>query len=208
MNADLTFNSLNAINLYSARFISQTGSLGTDVLRSVYVVGSDFYYNNGSGQAVQITAGSALNASSVGGITGLSGTTAGVAFISSSTTFTFTKAPNTASIIAVGDVNIYDTSGGTNAISFKNPGSLGAGYSLILPATVPSNSSSIVISKTGQLSYQTVPPLSGVNVPITGTTSINLQAPTVYISGTDLSLTRNKLSITSKYNGNIIRNYS
>jgi hypothetical protein len=153
INADLTFASNAATNLKALKLNSQTGSFGTDFVRSIYAVGSDLYYNNSGGTPIQITAGSSLNASSIGGITGMSGTTAGVAFVSASNTFVFTRAPNTASAVAVGDVNIYDTAGGLHPITLKNPGSMGAAYTITYPSALPSVSGTLVLNPNGKLLF-------------------------------------------------------
>src|SRR5271166_5725321 len=47
---DLPFNSFNATNLRSTRFVNQTGVLvGADDLNCVYVDGGNLYFNNASG---------------------------------------------------------------------------------------------------------------------------------------------------------------
>ncbi len=177
----LSFGSNAATDVKALKLDSLTASLGTDQACAVTAVDGDLYWNNGSGTPVQITAGGAINASSIGGITGMSGTTAGVAFNSASSGFVFTKAPNTASLIAVGDVLIYDTVGGTNPITLKNPGGVGSGYSLTFPATLPTASASFLVAPSGQVVYTSL--LSASNVSLTGTTSINIMSPKILLSG-------------------------
>lgn len=80
INSNLTFQSNSATNLYSSQYISQATSLtGASNYRSVYTVinnstgGSDLWYTNGLGVAVQITNGSSIAAAggSIGGLPNL-----------------------------------------------------------------------------------------------------------------------------------------
>jgi hypothetical protein len=61
INDTLDFNSKDASNLRSARFIPQTIALATSVdKRCIYAVGGNLYWNNENGTAVQITSGTSV----------------------------------------------------------------------------------------------------------------------------------------------------
>jgi hypothetical protein len=72
INADLPFAGFNATALRSTRFNSQSATLATGSdLNCLYVVNGNLYYNNASGVAVQVTAGTGVSVSgaTVGGVT-------------------------------------------------------------------------------------------------------------------------------------------
>lgn len=71
INADLEFNSTNPFDVRALRFINNTGTL-TDSgdVNEPYVVNGDLWYNNATGQPVQITSGGGLNFSGTGGFGG------------------------------------------------------------------------------------------------------------------------------------------
>jgi len=61
ITADLEFNNNNATELYSSRYNQLAATLSGSVLNSIYSVGGNLYWNNGSGVAVQVTSGTAVN---------------------------------------------------------------------------------------------------------------------------------------------------
>lgn len=70
INSDLSFGSNDAYALRSVRFTPQASALvASDDLGCLYAVGTNLYYNNAAGAAVQITSGSGLNVSGAGAIT-------------------------------------------------------------------------------------------------------------------------------------------
>jgi len=61
LDADLSFGGNHAEQIKSSRFTAQGAALATaSDVNSVYCVGNDLYYNNGSGAAVQITSGTGV----------------------------------------------------------------------------------------------------------------------------------------------------
>src|SRR5271165_1148795 len=71
INADLPFGSNNATLLRSVRLIAQGSPLsGAQDLGCLYVAGVDLYYNDESGNQVQITSAGAVNATSSGIVSG------------------------------------------------------------------------------------------------------------------------------------------
>ncbi len=111
----------------------------------------------------------------------MSGSTAAVTYVSASNTFVFTTAPATASSVAVGDVLIYDTVGGTNPITLRNPGGIASPYTLTFPAAVPVASGSMIVDPSGRVTFSNI--LSASNVSLTGTTAVNVKTPNFNVDG-------------------------
>ena len=86
INADLEYNQNSATELKNVIFDSSVTAATTSY--SVYQASGNLYWRNGSGTAVQITTGSAVNAGA-GSISGMSGTDAGVSYADGSKTFNF-----------------------------------------------------------------------------------------------------------------------
>lgn len=62
ISSDLPFNSNNATNLRTARFVNQTSfSPTSNDLACIYVLNNEIYYRDGVGNVVQITSGGSLN---------------------------------------------------------------------------------------------------------------------------------------------------
>ena len=61
INADLSFNSNDAIDLRSILLNNNVSTLPSSDVRALYVSGGNLYYNNNSGTAIQLTTGSSLN---------------------------------------------------------------------------------------------------------------------------------------------------
>jgi len=85
INADLEFNEYSATELKNVIFSTATAAT---TAYSVYQASGNLYWRNGSGTAVQITTGSAVNAGS-GSISGMTSTDAGVTYADGSKTFNF-----------------------------------------------------------------------------------------------------------------------
>jgi hypothetical protein len=86
VNADLEFNQNSASELKNLIFDSSVTAATTSY--SLYQASGNLYWRNGSGTAVQVTLGSAVN-SGAGSISGMSGTDAGASYTDSSKTFNF-----------------------------------------------------------------------------------------------------------------------
>jgi len=153
IDADLPINSFNVTLIRSSRYTSNVSplSLPSDI-RSVYVVGGDLYYNNGIGQQIQITAGAALNATTVGGIGGDYATSsASVFYTSFSSTFTFWSAVNTPAIIDVGPITIREVALSPFGITLNSPSALSADYSLTLPNALPASTKIMTLDNAGNI---------------------------------------------------------
>jgi len=86
INADLEYNQNSATELKNVIFDSSVTAATTSY--SVYQASGNLYWRNGSGTAVQITTGSAVNAGA-GSISGMTSTDAGVTYADGSKTFNF-----------------------------------------------------------------------------------------------------------------------
>lgn len=156
INADLPFGGFNAITLRSSRFSNQGSPLsGVNDLDCLYSSGNNLYWNNGSGQQVQITAGAALNAASIGGIGGDYITSGASEFYTNSTkTFSFTQAANTSASLDAGSITIRENVASAKGITISSPTSLAANYSQTLPTANPASVTSLVaVSTAGVWSY-------------------------------------------------------
>ena len=85
INADLEFNEFQATELKGLVLSTSNASSNNS---AIYQSGGNLYWRNATGTAVQVTAGSVVNAGA-GAITGMSGTDAGVQFGGVSKTYSF-----------------------------------------------------------------------------------------------------------------------
>jgi hypothetical protein len=134
INADLAFQTYNAISLRSARFTPQSAplSLPTD-LDCLYVSGVDLYYNDGNGNQVKITSGGAVNATS----SGISSGTATASFVAG--VLVVDSAANTPANIQAGSVLIGNNVAASNFVTVSAPNSLASSYGITLPLLPASN---------------------------------------------------------------------
>lgn len=153
INADLPINGYNLNSLRSLRLAVQSATLTLPAdVSSLYVVGGNLYYNNSIGQAIQITAGAALNATSIGGIGGDYATsTASEFYTSAKQTFTFTQSTNVAANIDVGSVIIRPNTTSANGVTVSAPTGLAASYGLTLPTALPVSTKIATVDNTGQI---------------------------------------------------------
>jgi hypothetical protein len=151
INADLPFNEFNVTNLRTARMVNHGAALGTPSdLGCVYVAAGNLYYNNAAGQQIQLTAGGALNAASIGGIGGDYATSSASVFYTDATkTYTFWQAANTAGLIDCGAITIRDTGASANGVTLQAPSGLAASYALTFPAALPASTKIVTIDAAG-----------------------------------------------------------
>jgi hypothetical protein len=153
INQDLAFNNFNATLLRSTRFTDQVSPLAliTDV-GCLYIAGGNLYYNNQIGQQVQITAGAALNATSIGGIGGDYVTsTASVFYTSAVSTFYFWQAANTPAFLDIGPITIRNDTLNSFGISIAPPLTLSANMSLTLFGSLPASTKILTVDNVGQI---------------------------------------------------------
>jgi hypothetical protein len=91
INADLSFVSFNATELRSLRLKDHSTALTSSDTNCLSQVDGDFYFNNDSGTAIQITDGSTLNSAGIGSIVGDYGSGTESVYYTGSATKTPTK---------------------------------------------------------------------------------------------------------------------
>lgn len=154
INADLPMTtSGTAYNITGVRALrlsnlTTTPTAATDI-NELVDSGGNLYWMNSSGQAVQITSGATLSATSLGGISGLPSGTASASF--GSATFTWRSATNVAATMDCGPVLIRDTGASANGVTLTCPAGISA-YSLTLPTALPAAAGLLQISTSGVLS--------------------------------------------------------
>lgn len=167
IQSDLTLNDNDLTDVRSVRFTSGTAQLsGATDVGCGYEYGGDLYYNNAAGQAVQITAGSALAAAGTGSIQGMS-PPASVAYSTVAKTFTFLQSANTNAKLDAGTVTIRKETASADGVSIVSPVLTGS-YSLTLPAGLPNASKPLLLTSAGALTASDSLQLSG-SVSVTGT---------------------------------------
>ena len=143
INADLEFNQNSASELKNVIFDSSVTAASTNY--SLYQSSGNVYWRNGSGTAVQITDGSAVNTSG-GSISGMSAN-AQVLFSSNAYVFKFDSTLSDPGIAKLGCADItmykYDASGSAANVTLKF---LGAGTTGVL--TVPDETGTLLSTAT------------------------------------------------------------
>jgi hypothetical protein len=150
---DLPMNVNDLTEVRSVRFDNQPSALGaaTDI-GCIYSAGGNLYFNDVSGTQIQITAGGALNAASIGGIGGdYSTSSASVYYLSIDETFYFTSDTNTPATINGGSYIFREPVVSSNSITVKSPTSLAASYNVTWPTALPGSSKVVSITSAGAL---------------------------------------------------------
>jgi len=153
IDADLTMGNYNLTNVRATRMTNNGSALSLPAdLTCLYAAGGNLYYNNATGQQIQITAGGALNASSIGGIGGDYATsTASVFYTSATTLFTFNQDTNNRALMDQGATTIRAAGVSTNGVTIKAPAGLAASYEMTMPTAVPSATAAVTMSSSGAL---------------------------------------------------------
>ena len=200
INADLEFNGNAATELKRLTIDSSATGSGTNY--SVYQSGGNLFWYNGSGQAVQITDGSAVKTTG-GSISGMS-SDAAVQFSVNAYVFKWdtTTSPQSVAKISCSDISIYNFSNYNDLVTLKYTGS-GASSELTLPdetgtllSTATSFAGAINIDATGGSGSITLD--AATSVSIEADTTITLDAEG------DINLDSNSGVLTFKDNGTAI----
>jgi hypothetical protein len=204
IDADLSFASHSLTNVKSVVLLNQKVP-HVVVNRSLYAQAGDLWFDDGSGNSVQITSGGTVNVGGTGNIGGITGSAA-VNYLPGSSAFEFINAAGTAaSLNALGLNSSYLT---IDSVTLDTPVGVST-YTLNLPSAVPGNTSFVTCNTAGQLAYTsqthgvTRPMLAAVGEQIS---SYSYSGP-VTVSGNMLlpvTLTTTGrpvfVGITSKYN--------
>ncbi len=132
INTDLTFNQTNATNLRSVRFTPQGSplALASDI-GCLYEAGVDLYYNDGSGNQIQITSGGAL-AGTPGSISGLVAP-ASASYVTLSSTFVFKSAATTPANLDGASFILRNLVANSKGLTLSPPAAMAADYAITLP---------------------------------------------------------------------------
>ncbi len=158
INADLTFQDHNLLDLSSLVFGTEPGSPAN---LSLYSNGTDLFYVDSTGHAIQLTLNHQPN-TSTGNIQGLPSSPvgdAGISWVNAQSTFQFLQdSGSVGANIDVGTLVLrypgsYPTPSG-HYIALEAPSSLATGYAFTFPSTLPPINNSFLSSSTaGTLSY-------------------------------------------------------
>lgn len=158
MNSDLSFLSsggtaYRAKDLLATSFRSQSATLNTTTYaNSAYFANGNFYVNDGSGNAIQLTSGGALNAAGLSGITGSGYGSGGVEVKWDSGNLRYElksgSGSNDFADLLVDDVRLND---GSNNYVTLSAQAMGADYTVTLPAAAPASTSIVTMASTGTL---------------------------------------------------------
>lgn len=147
INADLLMGSNNIINLRSARFNAQVSPLALAAdIGCAYVSGVDLWYNDVSGNQIQITA--------LGGVAGTPGSIANLvspasaSYVAGSKTFVWQSNVNQAANMDAGSYILRNIPG-TFGLTLSPP-ALGSNYTVTLP-TLPGTPSFVSIDSSGNM---------------------------------------------------------
>lgn len=150
INQDLSFINNNAINLRSARFTAQPAILSLPAdLGSLYVTGVDLYYNDISGNQIQLTQN--------GGVAGTPGSIANLvspasaAYVSGSQTFVWQSNINTPANMDFASAILRNLSANSKGLTLAPPAAMALDYTITLPA-LPASDKILTISNTGAVS--------------------------------------------------------
>lgn len=156
LDADLAFNSFNAITLRTTRFINQSAplSLVTD-LNEVYVVNGELFFNDGLGNQVQITLGGEVDVAGSGNIIGMGGTSAAVVYTNINHTFSFYSNTNTPAFMYMGPLTIGRNTANPFTVTIQPSASQPADYTLTLPPALPASLALLTVNTSGTESFTT-----------------------------------------------------
>lgn len=149
INQNLDMSALSVTNLKSISFLNQAISPGSS---SLYMLGNDLYWTDGSGAFnVQITSGNAVAVSGAIGFSGLPSGTASAAYLSLTGTFRFQSATNTGATLDVGPIKLRNTTVSSNAVTLTPPNPLPSNYSLTFPSALPASNKILQVDPSGNI---------------------------------------------------------
>lgn len=152
INTDFPFNGFRATSLLAAVFNSQASALsGTNF---AYVVNGNLFFNDGSGNQVQMTSGGGVAGTpgSIGSLT----SPAAATYSAGSKTFIWTADSGKAAAMDNGAVTIRETDvGSAKGVTLASASALVADYQLTLPSALPASTQYLTSSSSGTLTYST-----------------------------------------------------
>lgn len=169
INADLPVNANNLTNVRTVRLSNGVTQpvLATD-LSCIYAFGGNLFYNDSSGNLIQITASGAVNVSGAGSISGLGSTTATVVYTAVNSTFTFDSNTATPANLAVGPIAIGQNVSGSKTVTLTPSSSQTTNYTLTFPPAVSTGNQIPLSDSSGNLSWLTIAGGTNVSVSLAG----------------------------------------
>jgi hypothetical protein len=166
INSDLPFQNNDATTLRSVRFTAQVSPLAAPSdIGCLYESGVDLYYNDANGNQIRITQS--------GGISGTSGSIAGLTspaaatYVAGSKSFIWQSGTNKAAAMDNGAVIIRETDvASAKGVTIASPTSLAADYQLTLPAALPGSTQYFTSTSGGSMSFTTA---NGIATAMTST---------------------------------------
>lgn len=178
INAALDCNDYALTSVGYLALTSQDSALSSGDL-TLFSYGGELYYRDASSNNVRITLSGAVDAGATGAITGLS-SPAAASYSSITKTFSWTADTDKYAKMSSGDLVIHEyNTTSTNPVTIKSPASLGASYSITLPAAVPAATYPLTMSAAGVLENTGSIAVAGLTFASGGTAS----APTVAVTG-------------------------
>lgn len=151
----LSFNTFGASDLQRLSLDAQVSPLsGVTYPTSLYASGVDLYFNDGSGNQIQITSSGQVN-TATGNITGLSAPAA-ASYISGSQKFLWqaNSGTNLPATMEGASVVVREQVAAGNGVTISAPTGLAANYTLTLAAALPSTSNALtLVNSSGVTSY-------------------------------------------------------
>ena len=149
INADLSFNSNDAIQLRSVRLAPQTSliSQAPDV-GCLYESGVDLYYNDGSGNQIRITQSGGI-AGSPGSISNLS-SPASASYVAANQTFVWQSGVTIPANLDAASVILRNLSAGSFGLTLNPPSSMTSNSSITLPS-IPLTASFLTMDTSGNV---------------------------------------------------------
>jgi len=141
-----------------------TGSVST-YTTALFVASDDdeLYWRTAAGVNVQLTAGTSLNATLLGGFTGDYGSGDEEAHFATSTAiYNFLRDTTHRANVDMADLRLFEgTAGITNAVKLKSPTALAASYTLTMPAALPAGPRVLVLEADGDVATAGAATLDG-----------------------------------------------
>jgi hypothetical protein len=202
ISSDLPFNSNNATQLRSSRYVNNTGSL-TDLtdINEVYVVNGNLWFNNVSGTPVQVTSGNSI-IGTAGSISGLPSGTASASYAGG--TFTWQSATNTPAAMAVGPLIIGQEVINSYTVTLQPSTGQSSNINIQFPPALPSGLNYMTLDASGNIAYNTNGTVgTGGVVLATGTTGGGSAVLAVGASISSATITSSTFSGTNTNSGTI-----
>lgn len=180
VNADLAMGGFAVSGARALDFTAVATSAVSSYAGALFMNSADneLYWRTSGGSNVQLTSGTSLNSSLLGGFEGDYATATNVACSYSDSTkiYNFLQQTNHRGKIDCADVRIFEpTAAISNAVKLLSPTSLAASYDWIFPAALPASTSVLTITSAGQVASTRDPSVTTIttsgNATIGGTTT-------------------------------------